>query len=173
MTSDGDARQPAFDVIDFGLPIQTSDPTSELELVDNNILSSQAGANCASELDPSWFAVAKSGVGCVLCTVRGFQLRCGRSVIGMAAKESEGKDIQCVDGTAACEQCGLQHNWHTPNMRVCGRADDRLRDDELVCVARVVALWEQMKSASASLGKIDTKQMAAACIWLETGSQGR
>ncbi len=51
--------------------------------------------------------------------------------------------------------------------------DERLRDEELVRIARILALWEQMRSIGASLAGFDTKQMAAACMWLVAGDQGR
>lgn len=169
--------RPAFDAIDLETPIQTSEETSEqgsgLELVENDISSGQPGSDGAARLDASWFTVARSGVDCVLCAVRGFQQRCMRSVTGGgAATGRQAKEAQCANTMAACRQCGLQSDWHELNMSVRGITDGRLRDDELVCAARVVALWEQMKSAGASLGKLDAKQMAAACMWLETGARG-
>jgi hypothetical protein len=167
-------------VIDYRMPIQTNQQSSELELIENNsiVSSGQAGADDAAGLDPSWFAMAKSRVGCVLCTVRGFQSRCMRGATsgvtsGSAATESRAKEVRYEDETAACKQCGLRYDWHEANTYISERADDRLRDNELVCVARMIALWEQMKFVGPSLGKLDTKQMAAACIWLETGARGR
>ncbi|KAL7940041.1 hypothetical protein V8C42DRAFT_349789 [Trichoderma barbatum] len=167
--------QPAFDAVDFETPIQTNEQGSVMEAVENNISCGQAGADGAAGLDASWFAVARSGVACVLCTVRGFQLQCMGSVPGGGGGAATGSkaanEAQWADKAVACKQCGLQSDWHEPDMRMGGRADERLRDDKLVCVARVVALWEQMKSVGASLGKFDAKQMAAACIWLETGAR--
>lgn len=131
------------------------------------------GTDGVAELDPSWFAVAKGRVGCVLCTVRGFQQQCMRGVTSgsAAVKGYKAKEVQHATGIGACEQCGLHYDWHKPNMLGLETADNRLRDDELVRVARVVALWEQTKLASALVGKFDAKKIAAACIWLETGTQ--
>lgn len=178
VAGDTEPCRPAFDVSDFGTPMQTSGQSSELELIEelieNNIMSSsQAGADDAAGLDPSWFAMAKSRDGCVLCTVHGFQVRCLGLVTGGAATEDRAKEVRCEDRTAACEDCGLRYDWHEANMRTRERADDRLRDDGLVCAARMVALWEQMKSVGASLGKLDTRKITAACIWLETSTRGR
>lgn len=175
IAGDSEPRRPAFDVTDFGTPMQTSEQSNELELIENNIISSgQAGADDdAAGLDPSWFSMAKGRVGCVLCTVRGFQVRCLGLVTGGAATENRTKEVHGEDRTAACKDCGLRFDWHEANMRTRERADDRLRDDGLVCAARMVALWEQMKSVGASLGKLDTRKMTAACIWLETSARGR
>jgi hypothetical protein len=88
----------------------------------------------------------------------------------VAAKESRTKEAQRANRAAACGICGLQDDWHETNTRGLGVADSRLQDDKLVRVARVVAIWEQMKLAGASIGNFDGKQMAVACTWLETGA---
>lgn len=166
-----------MNVADYETPLQRSEQSSELEFIDQNIYSSQAGLNDEARVDPSWFAVANSGVGCVLCTVRGFQLRYMRGEIGgvrrgSAAKGVKAEELQWADGTAVCKHCGLRQDWQKLDIRAGGRVDDRLRDNELIGIARIISLWEQMKSVGASLGKRDTKQMAAACTWLETSAQG-
>lgn len=89
---------------------------------------------------------------------------------GAAAEESRTKEIQRANRAAACDLCGLEDNWHETNTRGSEVADSRLQDDKLVRVARVIALWEQMKLAGTSIGNVDGKQMAMACTWLETGA---
>ena len=183
VTGDAELRQPTFEVIDFETPTetptQTGEQSSELDIIINNSSSSQDETNdAAAGLDPSWLAVAKSRVACVICTVRGFQVRCMRSATGSvtsggAAAEVETEEAQCVDRMAACRQCGLLSDWHKLGMRACGKVDERLRDDELVRVARVLALWEQMKSVGAGVLGFDRKEMAEACVWLESGPQSR
>lgn len=161
------------------MPSDTNEQSSsELELINNSVYSGQPVGESGPVVDPSWFAVAKSGVGCVLCTIRGFQLQCMRSSIlssgssSVIAKESKDKEAPYVDRAVACKKCGLQYDWHKLDMQVSGRADDRLLDNELVRVARMVALWKDMMSAGALIGNLDAKQIGAACIWLETGEQG-
>jgi hypothetical protein len=165
-----------LDVIDLATPTDTSEQNGELGLkiegFEESIYSGQAVSGGGTELDASWLAVAGSGVACVLCTVRGFQLRCVAGVAGGVAGTSAGasKERSFGDGQNAmqasmCEQCGLGDDWG---------ADDRLRDSGFVHAARILGLWEQMKSFGTSLGGgFDTRQMAAACVWLETGAKGR
>jgi hypothetical protein len=91
---------------------------------------------------------------------------------GAAADEIRTKEeVQCANRAAACDLCGLEDNWHETNTRGSEVADSRLQDDKLVRVARVIALWEQMKLVGTSIGNFDGEQMAMACTWLETGAQ--
>lgn len=129
--------------------------------------SSQVCVAVTEDIDLSWFAVAKSGVACVLCTVRGFQLRCADSADGRVTKAT---DATRVVRAPACNQCGLFRDWQTPDTRTHRLPDRRLYDEELVRAARMVALWEQMKLIGALPGGFSTTQMAAACMWLETGT---
>ncbi|KAL7917308.1 hypothetical protein ACQKWADRAFT_325925 [Trichoderma austrokoningii] len=164
--------QPTFEAVDFGTSMRMNEQSRELELAESSISSGEAGDNGAAGLDASWFAVARSGVDCVLCTVRGFQLRCVRSVTtgGGAATGSKAGEAQCADRSAVCKQCGLQRGWSELDIRKRGRADDGLQDGELIRVAGVIALWEQMKSAGASIGGFDAKQMAAAYADADVGA---
>ncbi|OAQ58899.2 hypothetical protein VFPPC_16935 [Pochonia chlamydosporia 170] len=172
-TGDIEPCQPTIDVNDAEAPNRPIEQSSQpkVELIDQPISSSQSRLDSA-RLDPSWFAVAKSRACCVLCTVRGFEWRCMLSMTSSAAaaKESRTKEAQRANRAAACDLCGLQDDWHETNTRGPEVADSRLQDDKLICVARMVALWEQMKLAGASIGNFDAKQMAVACTWLETGN---
>lgn len=141
IAGDAKAYRPAFNVIDFRTSMQTSRQSSELKIMGNNTIasSSQAAADNAAGLNPSWFAIAKSRVDCVLCTVHGFQLQCIRGITG-AATESRAKEVYCSNRAAACERCGLRRDWHKASICMRKRADERLQDNELVCVARIIAL---------------------------------
>lgn len=80
-----------------------------------------------------------------------------RNSSGAAAKDSGTEEVQRATKAAACDLCGLPDDWHEANTRGLEVATSRLQDDKLVRVARVVALWEQMKLASASIGNFDVK----------------
>jgi hypothetical protein len=173
-----DHTQPVYqslDVPDLENPSDSIEQGGELGFTNQLIFSSQAVADSALGFDHSWLAVAKSGVRCVLCTVRGFRLRCmmrSTARSGVLAQENKVKEGPCVDETAACKQCGLQSNWHKLETGVCGTAGDGLRDDELISIARLVALWKQITVSGALIGNFDAEQIAAACTWLERGAQG-
>ncbi len=49
-------------------------------------------------------------------------------------------------------------DWSTLDHRTTIATDERLRDEELVRIACILALWEQMRSIGASLAGFDTKQ---------------
>ncbi|KID96590.1 hypothetical protein MAJ_07429, partial [Metarhizium majus ARSEF 297] len=152
------------DVIDLATPTRTRSGSGGLERrIESYIDSGQTGADSARKVDASWFAVAHSGVGCVLCAVRGFQLRCVDGVAG-GAPGGGVSEARRSDAAAACGRCGLGNDW---------RADGRLQDERLLCAARMVGLWEQMKSIGASFGGgFDARRLATACTWLETGGKG-
>jgi hypothetical protein len=152
------------DVIDLATPTRTRSESGGLERrIESYIYSGQTGADSATKVDASWFAVAHSGVGCVLCAVRGFQLRCVDGVAG-GAPGGGASEARRSDAAAACGRCGLGNDW---------RADGRLQDERLVCAARMLGLWEQMKSIGASFGGgFDARRLATACTWLETGGKG-
>jgi hypothetical protein len=99
----------------------------------------------------------------MLCTVRDFQLRCTGGLAGYTI-QNEADEIQVADESQSCRRCSLPINWCT---------DERLHDEELVRVARILALWEQMRSIGTSLAGFDSKQLAAACMWLVASDHGK
>ncbi|KAK9444028.1 hypothetical protein VB005_02554 [Metarhizium brunneum] len=128
------------------------------------IYSGQTGADSATKVNTSWFAVAHSGISCVLCAVRGFQLQCVNGVAGGAPGSGASEGRRRSNAAAACGQRGLGND---------SRANGRLQDERLVWAARMVGLWEQMKSIGASFGGgFDARRLATACTWLETCGKG-
>lgn len=153
----------------IGTPEQTTDQNTE---TDDGDSSAQVTNYSVADIDPSWVAVSKSGVNCVLCTIYEFRLRCTGGLPGGATQDRTDEE-RVTDRSRRCGRCGFRFDQRTlDTSATTSTADERLHDDELVRVARIVALWEQMRSIGASLASFDTKQMAAACIWLGAGDQG-
>lgn len=153
------------DVIDLAIPTRARSESGGLERrIESYIYSGQTGADSATKVNTSWFAVAHSGISCVLCAVRGFQLQCVNGVAGGAPGSGASEGRRRSNAAAACGQCGLGND---------SRANGRLQDERLMWAARMVGLWEQMKSIGASFGGgFDARRLATACTWLETCGKG-
>ena len=55
-------------------------------------------------------------------------------------------------------------DWCTLRHRMACILDERLRNDQLIRLARILALWQQMQSIGLLLASFDTKRMAVACM---------
>lgn len=79
---------------------------------------------------------------------------------------------QSLDDEPRCGWCGLRRDWDSVDVDASGFPDERLRSEDLLCWARIAALWIHMGSSGAQTSGFTLEKLAGACLHLTANPQG-